>query len=82
MELIDYINSKVRLTPEECEEVDKAFHVEHHCKATILIQPDSLSQKVMFVERGLLRTLSAKTRNGIAIDGRFIDAIRPAAGLR
>jgi hypothetical protein len=30
MELIDYINSKVRLTREESEEVDKAFHVEHH----------------------------------------------------
>ena len=56
MELTEYINSKVRLTPEESENVDKAFHVEHHCKGSILIQPDSLSQKVMFIEKGLLRT--------------------------
>jgi len=56
MELIEYVNSKVKLTPEECDAVDKAFHVEHHCKGSILIQPDSLSQKVMFIEKGLLRT--------------------------
>jgi len=56
MELTDYIKSKVRLTPEESEDVDKAFQVEYHCKGTILLQPDNQSQKVMFIEKGLLRT--------------------------
>ena len=56
MQLIEYINSKVRLTPEESEMVDKAFHVEYHSKGAILLQPDSLSQKFMFIEKGLLRT--------------------------
>jgi signal-transduction protein with cAMP-binding, CBS, and nucleotidyltransferase domain len=56
MELIEFIESKVRLTPEERDEIDRAFKVEYHSKGTILIQPDSLSQKVMFIGKGLLRT--------------------------
>ena len=44
------------MTPEESEAVDKAFHVEYHSKGSILLQPDSLSQKFMFIEKGLLRT--------------------------
>jgi hypothetical protein len=56
MELTDYINSKVKLTSEERDEIDRSFQVEHHCKGTILIKPDSLSQKFMFIEKGLIRT--------------------------
>ena len=56
MELIKYINGKVRLTADEAEAVDNAFQVEHHCKGAILLNPDSRSQKFMFIEKGLVRT--------------------------
>lgn len=56
MEFIKYIGTKVRLTAEEAEQIDLAFNVEYHDKGTILLPPDSLSQKFVFLEKGLIRT--------------------------
>jgi len=56
MNLIEFIKSKVELTKEESESIDKAFKTERHLKGAILLQPESMNQKVIFVEKGLMRT--------------------------
>lgn len=60
MELIQFIQSKVRLPNEAAAEINNAFKTEVHSKGIILIRPDSLSQKIYFIEKGLLRTFYYK----------------------
>ncbi|SDG73280.1 Crp/Fnr family transcriptional regulator [Chitinophaga filiformis] len=60
MELLRYINTKVKLSEEESAIIDAAFKRETYPKGTILMQPDNNSQKVFFVEKGLLRTFYNK----------------------
>ncbi|HEY9006068.1 MAG TPA: Crp/Fnr family transcriptional regulator [Ohtaekwangia sp.] len=60
MELLNYITSKVTLTPEECIAIDQAFKTESYSKGDLIIKPDSFSSKVCFIEKGLLRTFYYK----------------------
>ena len=55
MDLIQYINTKIKLSAEESAAIDTAFKQEFHPKGTILVQPDNHSQKIHFVEKGLVR---------------------------
>lgn len=60
MELIRYINNKVKFSAEECAVIDAAFKQEFYPKGTILVQPDNFSQKVHFIEKGMIRTFYNK----------------------
>ncbi|MCF6405681.1 hypothetical protein L3C95_22440 [Chitinophaga filiformis] len=71
MELIQYINTKVKLSEEESAIIDAAFKTETYPKGTILMHPDNNSQKVFFVEKGLIRTFYNK--NGKDITHFFFD---------
>jgi len=55
MDLIQYINTRVKLNAEECAVIDAAFKEEFCPKGTILAHPDSHSQKIHFIETGLIR---------------------------
>jgi len=56
MELIRYINTKIKLSAEESTVIDAAFKKEFLPKGTNLVQPDNRSQKVYFIEKGLIRS--------------------------
>lgn len=60
MELTQYINTKIKLTVEESSTIDAAFNRQFYPKGTILTEPDNRSQKVHFVEKGMLRTFYNK----------------------
>jgi len=60
MDLVQYIHTKVKLSGDESAAIDAAFKQEYHPKGTILMQPDNHSQKVYFVEKGMLRTFYNK----------------------
>jgi len=60
MELIQYINTKVKLTSEESAIIDAAFKREYYPKGTILVHPDNYSQKVHFIEKGIMRSFYNK----------------------
>ncbi|PSL29727.1 Crp/Fnr family transcriptional regulator [Chitinophaga ginsengisoli] len=60
MELIQYINSKVKLSEEESAIIDAAFKREVYPKGTLLTPPGNNSQKVFFIEKGLIRTFYNK----------------------
>ncbi|MDN3550050.1 Crp/Fnr family transcriptional regulator [Mucilaginibacter aquaedulcis] len=55
MDLIQYIESKIKLSTEECEAINAAFKKEGYPKGTNLVQPDNRSHKIYFVEEGLIR---------------------------
>ena len=55
MDLIQYINTKIKLTAEESAVIDAAFKEEFCPKGTILAHPDNHSQKIHFIEKGLMR---------------------------
>jgi len=55
MQLSDLITSKVKIEPECVAEIDAAFATETHPKNTLLTRPESYSQKIYFIEKGLLR---------------------------
>ncbi|MBV8389572.1 MAG: Crp/Fnr family transcriptional regulator [Mucilaginibacter sp.] len=56
MELIQYINTKIYLSNEVATAIDAAFKKEFLPKGTNLVQPDNRSQKVYFIEKGLVRS--------------------------
>lgn len=56
MELLPFICSKVSLSPEDKQIIDAAFRRETHPKGTILAHPYNSNQKVLFIEKGLVRT--------------------------
>lgn len=60
MDLVQYIHTKVKLTDEEGAAIDAAFKQEYYPKGTALVQPDNRSQKVYFIEKGMLRTFYNK----------------------
>jgi CRP-like cAMP-binding protein len=60
MELIEYINTKIKLTAAESDAIDSAFKRELHPKGTTLVHPDNQSQKGYFVEKGLIRSFYNK----------------------
>lgn len=55
MNIFDYINSKTNIKTQYYDTIKKAFKQEAYKKGTILLKPDNRSQKVIFVESGLLR---------------------------
>ena len=55
MDLIQYINTKIKLNAEECAVIDAAFKKEFCSKGTVLAPPDNRSQKIHFIETGLIR---------------------------
>jgi signal-transduction protein with cAMP-binding, CBS, and nucleotidyltransferase domain len=55
MEILDYINLTTKIKTQYHENIKKAFKQEIYKKGTILLKPNNLSQKVLFVESGLLR---------------------------
>ena len=55
MDLIQYIESKIKLNADECAAINTAFKKEFYPKGTNLVQPDNRSQKIYFVEDGLIR---------------------------
>jgi len=60
MELIQYINTKVKLSAEESSIIDAAFKREFYPKGITLADPGNRSQKVHFIEKGMLRTFYSK----------------------
>lgn len=60
MELTQYINTKIKLSDEESQAIDAAFRREFHSKGTLLADPGNRSQKVHFIEKGMLRTFYNK----------------------
>jgi CRP-like cAMP-binding protein len=55
MEIVDYINIKTNIKALYYENIKKVFKQEVYKKGTILLKPENRSQKVIFVESGLLR---------------------------
>lgn len=55
MEIYEYINIKTKINTAHYEIIKKAFKQEVYKKGTILLKPDNSSQKLIFVESGLLR---------------------------
>jgi len=55
MNIFDYIKSKTNIKPQYYENIKKCFKQESYKKGTILLKPNNRSQKVVFVESGLLR---------------------------
>jgi hypothetical protein len=55
MDLIQYINTKIKLTAEESAIIGPAFKEEFCPKGTILAHPHNHSQKIHFIEKGLIR---------------------------
>ena len=60
MELIQFINTKIKLNAEETSTIDAAFKRELHHRGTTLAEPGNRSQKVHFVEKGMVRTFYNK----------------------
>ncbi|MBD1363120.1 Crp/Fnr family transcriptional regulator [Mucilaginibacter sp. ZT4R22] len=60
MELTRYINTKIKLSAEERSVIDAAFKREFYSKGTILAEPSNRSQKVHFIEKGMIRTFYNK----------------------
>jgi signal-transduction protein with cAMP-binding, CBS, and nucleotidyltransferase domain len=55
MEIFEYINIKSKIKTTNYETIRKAFKQEVYKKGTIILKPDNASQKLIFVESGLLR---------------------------
>ena len=55
MDILYYINSKTSIKSQYFENIKNVFKAEAYKKDTILLKPDNRSQKVVFVESGLLR---------------------------
>lgn len=60
MDLAQFMNTKIKLSAEESKAIDAAFKRELHPKGTILAEPGNRSQKVHFIEKGMLRTFYNK----------------------
>jgi CRP-like cAMP-binding protein len=60
MELIQYISTKVKLSATESSKIDAAFKREFHHRGATLADPGNRSQKVHFIEKGMLRTFYNK----------------------
>lgn len=55
MEIFEYINLKTKIKTTSYDIIKKVFKQEVYKKGTILLKPDNASQKLIFVESGLLR---------------------------
>jgi CRP-like cAMP-binding protein len=58
--LLEYLNEHVRLSEEESDKLDTIFRYEYVKKGDILFRPEGFSQKIIFIEKGLIRTYYLK----------------------
>jgi len=72
MELMQYIDTKIKLSDEQRTVIDAAFKKEFFPKGTNLLQPDNRSQKVYFIEKGLIRSFY-RNKDGKDITHFFFD---------
>jgi len=57
---LEYLNEHLKLTEEFSEKIDTIFRPEHVKKGEILFRPEGFSQKIIFIEEGLIRTYYLK----------------------
>lgn len=60
MELIEYLKKQMVLNPELEQNLEQAFRRDHYTKGHKIIEPNTLSNSVYFIERGLVRTYYVK----------------------
>jgi CRP-like cAMP-binding protein len=58
--LLEYLHEHLKLSEEFSEKFDTIFRHEHVKKGDILFRPESFSQKIIFIEKGLIRTYYLK----------------------
>ena len=56
MPLIQFFKTKFSLSSEMLVLIDDSFAYEEHAKGSIFLEPDNLSKKLIFLEKGLYRT--------------------------
>src|SRR6476620_8073751 len=54
--LLKYLNKHLNICQELNEKFDTVFKHEYINKGEILFRPESFSQKIIFIEKGLIRT--------------------------
>lgn len=69
MELIEYLRAQLALDPDLEHNLEQAFRRDHYLKGHKITEPNTLSNKVYFIERGLVRTYYIK--NGKEITHHF-----------
>lgn len=60
MQLSDYLREQLPLNPELEQSLDLAFRRDHYTKGYKITEPNTLSNKVYFIEEGLVRTFYVK----------------------
>lgn len=82
MELIRYLKQHILLSPEMETQVQEAFRQEELPKGHRLLSPDNFSQKVFYVEKGVVRTYYIKDGKDIThsfiLEGTFFVSIESA----
>ena len=58
--LLEYFQKNLNLSDEFSEKLDTLFKYEHVAKGEIIFRPESFSQKIIFIEKGLIRTFYLK----------------------
>lgn len=65
MELIKYLNTETKLSPDEAELVDRSFSKKEYAKNILLERPGNFSRQVYFIEKGLVRAFYYKEEKDI-----------------
>lgn len=60
MDLIAYCRSKIKLSSEDADRIDALFLRQLYAKGEIILTPESMSQKLIFIEQGLMRMFYQK----------------------
>ena len=58
--LLEYLNEHLRLSEEFSDKLDAIFRHEYIKKGDVLFRPEGFSQKIIFIEKGLIRTYYLK----------------------
>ena len=58
--LLEYLHEHLKLSEEFSEKFDTMFRHEYVNKGEVLFRPESFSQKIIFIEKGLIRTYYLK----------------------
>lgn len=79
MQLIPYLRETYKLSDDLLEEIDKANTFKRYTKKSILLEPDSYSKQIFFVEKGLVRLFYYKSGKAITHnfykEGEFVAAV-------
>jgi CRP-like cAMP-binding protein len=65
MDLIECITRRMKFSEQDCAVINDAFKTETYAKGTLIIKPDSFSNKIFFIEKGLIRTFYYKDEKDI-----------------